>query len=236
MRHRRHVALLLLCTTIASVHANQVSYSSDAPPHEVISVEMNRLKRQRTSYVRHMLSERYHYVESGKRASDFAKWLKKSGGAKILSIHGLNIDDAVLDVVAADKQHQKALDLKDKDILDLSDDTLFPHDMRDMDLVPIVGIPPMYPGDPIHLIDDRPPSSLALLFRFIALSIKFSPVTSTAWLALFSQKFREKVWYKWLSWCLASGGPAWIKWGQWAATREDMFPETLCESATKLAQ
>ncbi len=91
-------------------------------------------------------------------------------------------------------------------------------DMRDLSLVPILGIPSMYPGDPIHLIDDRPPSYLALLLRFITLSIKFSPVTSTAWLALLSQKFRENTWFKWLSSCLAASGPAWIKWGQWAGT------------------
>jgi aarF domain-containing kinase len=103
-----------------------------------------------------------------------------------------------------------------------------------MDLVPILGIPSMYPGDPIHLIDDHPPSYLALIVRFVTLSIKFSPVTSTAWLALLSSKFRDNVWYKWLTSCLAAGGPAWIKWGQWAATREDMWPATLCEQLQHL--
>lgn len=225
---------LLICSFNHSVDANQVRYGIDSAPHEVISVEMKRLQRQRTSYVRHVLCERYHRVESGKRSNEFAKWVKKSGGVTILSTHGLDIDDAVLDVVAADKEYEQALELKDLDILDLSDDTLFPKDMRDMDLVPIIGIPSMYPGDPIHLIDDRPPSYLSLMLRFITLSIKFSPVTSTAWLALFSQKFRDNMWYKWLSKCLASSGPAFIKWGQWAATREDMFPVALCEELQHL--
>jgi hypothetical protein len=224
--------LLLFCCIIHSADSNQTG----APKiDDLISVEVNRLRRQRTRYVRHMLSERFHFVDSGKRAQEFAKWAKKSGGATILSTHGLDMDDAVLDVVTVDKEYQEALELKDNQgVLDLSDDTLFPNDMRDMDLVPILGIPSMYPGDPIHLIDDHPPSYLALLVRFITLSIKFSPVTSTAWLALLSSKFRDNVWYKWLTSCLAAGGPAWIKWGQWAATREDMFPTTLCEQLQHL--
>ena len=238
MRECHRVQALLLLTSLLlssySVHGNQVVYGSNTPPHDVISVEMNRLRRQRISYVRHMLCERYHHVQSGKRGNAFHKWVNRSGGPTILSTHGLDIDDAVLDVMAADKDYQEALDLGNRDILDLSDDTLFPRDMRDMGLVPILGIPSMYPGDPIHLIDDRPPSYFMLMLRFITLSIKFSPVTSTAWLAFLSTKFREKVWYKWLSSCLASGGPAWIKWGQWAATREDMFPEALCSQLENL--
>ena len=34
--------------------------------------------------------------------------------------------------------------------------------------------------------------------------------------------------------CLASAGPAFIKWGQWAATRPDMFPGDLCDALAVL--
>ena len=92
----------------------------------------------------------------------------------------------------------------------------------------------MYPGERIHLIDDRTPSLPRLLTRFVILSVKFAPLTTTMWLAMLSSKFREKVWYKWVSTCLSSSGPAFIKWGQWAATRSDMFPEALCDELQHL--
>lgn len=34
--------------------------------------------------------------------------------------------------------------------------------------------------------------------------------------------------------CCFSAGPAFIKWGQWAATRPDMFPQDLCDSLAVL--
>ena len=216
------VVILLMGTT----HANP-RYTATPSPHDVISVEMLRLRKQRIRYVRHVLNERFHYVESGKRAKDFTKWIQEKGGATILSTHGLDIDDAVLDVVSS-------ADEAKPELLDLSDRTLFPEDKRDLNLVSIVGVPSMFPDLPIHLIDDRPPSFTRLVGRFLVLSVKFAPITTTMWLAFLSSKFREKVWYKWLSTCLSSSGPAFIKWGQWAATRSDMFPEALCDELQHL--
>jgi ABC1 atypical kinase-like domain len=208
---------------MGKAHANP-RYTATPSPHDVISVEMLRLRKQRISYVRHVLNERFHYVESGKRGKEFTKWIQEKGGATILSTHGLDIDDAVLDVMSAEKPA----------VLDLSERTLFPEDKRDLGLVSIVGVPRMFPGQPIHLIDDRPPSFPRLLGRFVVLSVKFAPITTTMWLAILSSKFREKLWYKWLSTCLSSSGPAFIKWGQWAATRSDMFPEALCDELQHL--
>ncbi|GMH71689.1 hypothetical protein TL16_g05720 [Triparma laevis f. inornata] len=37
-----------------------------------------------------------------------------------------------------------------------------------------------------------------------------------------------------MSWCLGWCGPAFIKWGQWASTRSDMFPSDLCFSLSTL--
>jgi aarF domain-containing kinase len=33
---------------------------------------------------------------------------------------------------------------------------------------------------------------------------------------------------------LEAAGPAFIKWGQWAATRHDMFPPDFCEALEQL--
>lgn len=40
-------------------------------------------------------------------------------------------------------------------------------------------------------------------------------------------------WLDLVVWTLERAGPAFIKWGQWAATRPDLFPPDLC---SKLAQ
>lgn len=35
-------------------------------------------------------------------------------------------------------------------------------------------------------------------------------------------------------WTLERAGPAFIKWGQWAATRPDLFPPDVCRALTRL--
>lgn len=74
---------------------------------------------------------------------------------------------------------------------------------------------------------------LILLARALYLAILFSPCIIMAPIAdYFGPKFRE-AWLQVLHRTLEKAGPAFIKWGQWAATRPDLFPQDLC---TKLAQ
>jgi aarF domain-containing kinase len=86
----------------------------------------------------------------------------------------------------------------------------------------------------VHDWDSTPPTALQLALRAVKLSIVFAPVITTSWLAVLSSKFRRGVWYKWISNCLASGGAAFIKYGQWSSTRPDMFPTALCEALSEL--
>jgi hypothetical protein len=59
-------------------------------------------------------------------------------------------------------------------------------------------------------------------------------VWSTGLLAAASPAFRSRRWYRWLARSLAASGPAFIKWGQWSATRPDLFPEALCDALSEL--
>ena len=79
-----------------------------------------------------------------------------------------------------------------------------------------------------------PPPLLVLLRRAVFLSLVFFPVYFTLPLALFFGSFRRTAWYSMLCHCLGSSGAAFIKWGQWSATRPDMFPEALCEKLAAL--
>jgi aarF domain-containing kinase len=83
-------------------------------------------------------------------------------------------------------------------------------------------------------LEEKPATAFELYLRAVQLSLFFGPVISTAWLAMLSKKFRCGVWYKWTARCLASSGAAFIKWGQWAATRSDMFEEDLCDALSTL--
>ncbi|KAK7319594.1 hypothetical protein RJT34_04317 [Clitoria ternatea] len=74
---------------------------------------------------------------------------------------------------------------------------------------------------------------LVLLARAIYLAILFSPSILMAPFAdYFGSEFR-KTWLQVVLGTLEKAGPAFIKWGQWAATRPDLFPQDLC---TKLAE
>ncbi|KAK9167995.1 hypothetical protein Syun_000135 [Stephania yunnanensis] len=74
----------------------------------------------------------------------------------------------------------------------------------------------------------------ALFFRAIYLAILFSPAMALAPFAeSFGVQFR-KLWLQLVHLTLERAGPAFIKWGQWAATRPDLFPRDLCNELTKL--
>ncbi|KAK6934338.1 ABC1 atypical kinase-like domain [Dillenia turbinata] len=75
---------------------------------------------------------------------------------------------------------------------------------------------------------------LILILRIIYLAILFSPSICMAPFAdLFGDEFR-KSWLRVVHRTLENAGPAFIKWGQWAATRPDLFPRDLCNELAKL--
>jgi hypothetical protein len=184
-------------------------------------------KRARIEYVRMILSKRFDYVRSGKRTSDFHRWVLDRGGEpKIFSMHGVDVNfemdevenmELELNIVPVSKSKRDDPFLADRMSLGLanSSDKVYNR------------------GDKKEL-DDRPPTALQLYFRAVKLSLVFAPVMSTGGLAMVSKKFRCGVWYRWVASCLASSGAAFIKWGQWAATRTDMFPIELCNALSEL--
>ncbi|XP_052114418.1 uncharacterized protein LOC107480623 [Arachis duranensis] len=75
---------------------------------------------------------------------------------------------------------------------------------------------------------------LILLVRAIYLAMLFSPSILMAPVAdYFGPEFR-KVWLRVVHRTLEKAGPAFIKWGQWAATRPDLFPRDLCMKLSEL--
>ncbi|RWW86768.1 hypothetical protein BHE74_00004440 [Ensete ventricosum] len=73
-----------------------------------------------------------------------------------------------------------------------------------------------------------------LFLRAFYLAILFSPIIVMAPFADdCGPKFR-KVWIHLVHSTLEKAGPALIKWGQWAATRPDLFPCDLCTELAKL--
>ena len=180
----------------------------------------------RTDLVGRKLCDRLDYVQSGKRESDFCQWLREHGGnATIFSMHGIEMDfntasdeERGLDLTAVThKQKRGDPFLPDRMNLELSTDHSKHH----------------YRGRSFDW-DNRPPSLLQLSLRAARLSLHFGPVVSTTFLALCSRRFRQNIWYKWLASSLASSGAAFIKWGQWASTRNDMFCDGLCDALGNL--
>ncbi|PIN00776.1 putative unusual protein kinase [Handroanthus impetiginosus] len=73
-----------------------------------------------------------------------------------------------------------------------------------------------------------------LLLRALCLSVLFTPSIAMAPFAdSFGPQFR-KLWLQVVHQTLETAGPAFIKWGQWAATRPDLFPTDLCAELSKL--
>ncbi|KAK4271399.1 hypothetical protein QN277_020101 [Acacia crassicarpa] len=75
---------------------------------------------------------------------------------------------------------------------------------------------------------------LVLLARALYLAILFSPcIIMTPIADYFGPKFRE-AWLQVVHRSLERAGPAFIKWGQWAAARPDLFPQDLCRKLAEL--
>ncbi|XP_057960499.1 uncharacterized protein LOC131152707 [Malania oleifera] len=76
--------------------------------------------------------------------------------------------------------------------------------------------------------------SFAMLLRAIYLTILFAPSIVMAPLAdCLGPRFRN-MWLWVVLRTLEKAGPAFIKWGQWAATRPDLFPRDLCAQLAEL--
>ena len=165
--------------------------------------QQRRLEVAKVSHIRHILSERLRWVSSGRRARDFEKWASKQGDLKVISMHG--VDEADLDFFLGNASGAVN-----------SSNGLFADDAINLALVPVRELPSQYQGKPFHL-EDGQISVVNLFFRSIRLGFNFAPVASTAWLALVSSTFREKIWFSWIASCLAASGPAFIKWGTYYA-------------------
>lgn len=84
------------------------------------------------------------------------------------------------------------------------------------------------------LVEDAHPGAIATAWRAVVLLLIFLPVLLLAPIALLVAPFRSHVWFWLVKSSLARAGTAFIKWGQWAATRPDMFPERLCAALSEL--
>jgi len=73
----------------------------------------------------------------------------------------------------------------------------------------------------------------ALWWRFLVLWMLFTPAVVLAPFALGLGLGRAS-WTELVRWTLEHAGPAFIKWGQWGATRPDLLPVDLCRSLERL--
>eukprot|EP00249_Psilotum_nudum_P014006 c24616_g1_i1 orf=240-2204(+) len=75
---------------------------------------------------------------------------------------------------------------------------------------------------------------MALLVRSVYLVLLFSPAIAFTPFADVLGSWSRQIWLRLVRHSLELGGAALIKWGQWAATRPDLFPRDLCEELTEL--
>lgn len=176
---------------------------SNPEEHEHENQHEHALHEARISHVRTTLNNRLHAVLAGSRTRQFEKWASKQGDLQVISMHG--VDESKLDF---DK------DGDDGDGRTESSDGLFPDDAINLSMIGGLGVPELNQGNHVELPGEHGVSVLDLLLRSIQLGFHFTPVVSTSWLAFLSSTFRTKVWFKWVATCLASSGPAFIKWGE----------------------
>lgn len=85
----------------------------------------------------------------------------------------------------------------------------------------------------INTIVARAAEEIALIQRGVFLFLLFLPMIVTSPVLLLGDRHRDS-WLRLMLWTLERAGPAFIKWGQWAATRPDLFAPDVCESLAKL--
>lgn len=191
----------ILAVSVASV---RVSPENQDQQFTVIHTHDMEIGKLRTDFVKRILSDRLNYVLNGRRMADFHTWIRKRGGdVAVLSTHGVQVDLATTLTPARNQfdynenNHHSISGGGGIPQVFTSKNDPFALDRVDLDL-PVNNLPNLYEGKPIHIMDDLQPSVVQLFWRTLQLSIKFSPVLSTTWLAVVSTKFR-KVWYKWVA-------------------------------------
>lgn len=83
---------------------------------------------------------------------------------------------------------------------------------------------------------------LVTMVRFIELTSIFVPVLFAAPICWFGRRDRSggyvrlgaRLWYRYLRWLAEVAGASFIKLGQWAASRTDIFPKEMCEELGQL--
>lgn len=91
-------------------------------------------------------------------------------------------------------------------------------------------------------INDYVWEPLVTIGRFVELTVIFLPILITIPISWFGKKDPSNnnersgsiMWYKVLRFTLESAGASFIKLGQWAASRTDIFPQQLCEELGNL--
>ncbi|KAG7230933.1 hypothetical protein INR49_024961 [Caranx melampygus] len=74
---------------------------------------------------------------------------------------------------------------------------------------------------------------LRLSLRALVLLLKFAPLLLLSPLVLVSTRWASR-WLDALLWVTENSGPTFIKLGQWASTRRDIFPQEFCERFSRL--
>lgn len=213
-----------------------------------------------SQYVLHILNARLVQVLSGKRQQIFSKRLNRliAKNRNIVSAHGRqsihteNGEDIEFTTTSSQSQQDTCQSTDDIALLTSDENKytetlqVFPSNILSLDMVYTPKIHQQVAKQIARKIqkegmqhDYKTFSDNALflprlLLRSICLGINFTPVISTAGLAMLSSTFRDQIWYKLIGGCASRCGPAFIKWGQWASTRPDMFPDELCSVLSKL--
>ncbi|XP_071787407.1 uncharacterized aarF domain-containing protein kinase 2-like [Asterias amurensis] len=74
---------------------------------------------------------------------------------------------------------------------------------------------------------------LSLCGRLLWISVIFGPIISLYPITILSDSFRLR-WHRMLLWAVEISGPTFIKLGQWASTRRDVFSPEFCNVFSKL--
>lgn len=74
---------------------------------------------------------------------------------------------------------------------------------------------------------------LRLSLRALVLLLKFGPLLLLSPVVLVSSRWASR-WLDVLLWVTETSGPAFIKLGQWASTRRDIFPQEFCDRFSRL--
>jgi aarF domain-containing kinase len=85
-------------------------------------------------------------------------------------------------------------------------------------------------------LEDHLKEKVMTVLRSIHLAFLFTPALIFAPLTYLKScpMWYKKFWYAMIRKTLEFAGPAFIKWGQWASTRYDVFPAVLCHELEKL--